>query len=238
MSRALARLLRAAIDTLAPRHCAVCGRRLSAYERCVCAECSLRLPYTGFGARRDNPLERLLIGRFPLGRASAYIFYSGGEDVRSLLFALKYRRRPEVGHEMGRRMATELKGQGFFSGIDTIVPVPLSRCREAHRGYNQSLAIAKGVGEVAGIAVEPRLIARIIDNPTQTRLSPQERAGNVKGIFRAANAAKIEGRHILIIDDMITTGATTTACADTLAAAGAKKISVLTLAASPSIAVW
>lgn len=231
-------MFRAAADALSPRHCAVCGRRLSPYERCVCAECTLKLPYTGFGAREDNPVERHLIGRFPLGRATSYLFYSGGENMRNLLFALKYHHRPEVGREMGRRMATALIDGGFFGGIDIIVPVPLARRREAHRGYNQSLAIAKGVGEVVGTRVWPMLLRRTIDNPTQTRLSPEARAENVKGIFRAPRPGAVAGRHILVIDDMITTGATVTACADTLAAAGASRISVLTLAASPSIALW
>jgi len=198
----------------------------------------MSLPYTRFGARRNNPVERLFIGRFPLGRATSYIFYNRGTETRNMLFALKYHHRPEIGTELGRRIATELKGGGFFDGTDLIVPVPLARKRERRRGYNQSLMLAGGIGEVTGITVDSTLLVRTVDNPTQTMRTPQQRIENVAGIFSTANGERIRGKHILLVDDVVTTGATLTACADKLAEAGAETISILTLAASSSIGVW
>lgn len=234
----LAATLRSVTATLLPQCCAICGRRLSAGERGVCTACTVSLPYTRFGARRDNPVERLFIGRFPLGRATSYIFYNRGTETRNMLFALKYYHRPEIGTELGRRIATELESGGFFKGIDTIVPVPLARKRERRRGYNQSLMLAGGIGEVTGITVDGTLLVRTVDNPTQTMRTPQQRIENVAGIFSTAHGERIRGKHILLVDDVVTTGATLTACADKLAEAGAETISVLTLAASPSIGMW
>ena len=126
----------------------------------------------------------------------------------------------------------------YFEGVDVIVPVPLARRRERRRGYNQSLMIARGIGSVAGISVDNGLLLRIVDNPTQTMRTAKQRLENVEGIFRAVNEERIRGRHVLLVDDVVTTGATITACADRLVAAGARTISVLTLAASSSVGVF
>ena len=236
--RMLAETFKSVSNIVFPRICPVCGRRLSAGERAICTACSLSLPYTRFGARRNNPVERLFLGRFPLTRASAYIFYQRATDTRNMIFSLKYLRHPQIGVELGKRMAAELMSRGFFEGIDVIVPVPLARRRERRRGYNQSLMIARGIGSVAGISVDNGLLLRIVDNPTQTMRTAKQRLENVEGIFRAVNEERIRGRHVLLVDDVVTTGATITACADRLVAAGARTISVLTLAASSSVGVF
>jgi ComF family protein len=230
--------LRGLAALLLPAHCIVCGHRLSEQEHCVCTACSVALPYTRFRARRDNPVERILIGRFPLGRADSYIFYRQHSDAHRIISAIKYYGRSDAAVEMGRRMAAELEGTAFFRDIDLIIPIPLSPRRERRRGYNQSLMLARGVGEVTGIKVDGSLLRRRVDNPTQTRLNVNARIANVEGIFSAPKPAAVSGRHILIIDDVITTGATITSAADSLTAAGARLISVLTLAAATSIDRW
>lgn len=222
-------------DLLFPRRCAVCGRRLAAGEKAVCGACTFGLPYTGFRGAPANPVERIFWGKFPVGRASAYMFYRRGTRSRNVIFWLKYCGHSAIGVEMGRRMAADLSGTGFFDGVDALAPVPLARRRIRRRGYNQSLMLARGISAVTGIRIDGRLLRRTADNPTQTRLSRSERMDNVQGIFRAAAAPRIRGRHILLVDDVITTGATLTACADELAAAGAERISVLALAVTHRI---
>ena len=223
---------------LVPRRCTICGRRLEAGEHCVCAACTLTLPYTRYSHLRNNPVEMLFIGRFPLGRAGAYLLYNSGAATPQLLYTLKYRHGARIGREFGRRMAVEMLGYGFFEGIDAIVPVPLSPRRERLRGYNQSLMIALGISSVTGIDVDCEILKRTIDNPTQTRLSRHERMANVNGIFATRHPERIVGRHLLLVDDMVTTGATLTACADTLTTASAARISIVSLAASVNIGAW
>ncbi len=206
------------LDLLFPRRCAVCGSRLLTEEKAVCAACTFGLPYTGFRGALSNPVERMFWGKFPLGRASAYMFYRRDTDSRNVVFWLKYYGHSEIGIEMGRRMAAELAGTDFFGGMDVIVPVPLSRRRIRRRGYNQSLMLARGISAVTGIPVNTRLLRRTVDNPSQTHRTRTERIDNVTGIFRAAAVERIRGRHILLVDDVVTTGATLTACADELTA--------------------
>lgn len=117
------------LDLLFPRRRAVCGSRLLTEEKAVCAACTFGLPYTGFRGALSNPVERMFWGKFPLGRASAYMFYRRDTDSRNVVFWLKYYGHSEIGIEMGRRMAAELAGTDFFGGMDVIVPVPLSRRR-------------------------------------------------------------------------------------------------------------
>lgn len=217
-------------DVFFPRRCAVCGNRLAAGEKAVCGACTFRLPYTGFRGAEGNPVERMFWGKFPVGRASAYMFYRRDTESRNVVALLKYYGLRGIGPEMGRRMAAELEDTPFFNGVDVIVPVPLSRRRLRHRGYNQSLQIARGVSSVTGIRVDESLLKRIVDNPTQTLRTRAERLANVEGIFRAVGGVRVRGLHILLIDDVVTTGATLTACADALVAAGAERISILALA--------
>lgn len=229
------RSLHRVADMLFPRHCRVCGRRLALGERCLCSACTLSLPYTGYRGRRGNALELLLHGRFSLRRASAFLYYERYAPTRYLILALKYYGRREVGMEMGARMAAELVGTGFFDGVHCVVPVPLSCRRRRSRGYNQSLLLAQGVSRVTGLPVEDGALVRTKNNPTQTSRARSERMLNVQGIFKTVRQEAVNGRHVLLVDDVITTGATVTACADALQAAGATGVSILSLAVSEHI---
>ena len=160
------------------------------------------------------------------------MFYHQNSDYSRIFFSFKYHHRPEVAVSYGRIMAQDLVDTGFFDGIDVIVPVPLSANRFRKRGYNQSERLAEGVRQVTGIPVETRAVARIVDNPTQTHLSTAERMENVKDIFRLVGPACVEGKHVLLVDDMITTGSTLRSCAHTLLEAANVRLSVLTLGAS------
>lgn len=216
---------------LFPRCCVVCGSPLSRGEECLCTCCNINLPRTGFHLRKDNPVECLFWGRIPgLKRASSFLFYRKGSDFRRILYLLKYGGYKELGEVMGRYMAAELSSGGFFDGVDMIIPVPLHRKKQKLRGYNQSEWIARGIASVTGIPLCAECMIREKNTETQTRKSTFERWENVEGIFRICDTVHFEGKHVLLVDDVLTTGATTVACASAFARVSGIRISVLTLA--------
>lgn len=215
---------------LFPASCLLCGERLSRGEEGVCLRCAARLPRTRYHLRRDNPMEQDLGGRFPLERAAAFLRYAREGDAQLLVRELKYRGRRELGVAMGRMMAAELLPSGFLGGIDGIVPVPLHRRRERRRGYNQSERLAAGLSERTGIPVWADALRRTRHTETQTRKTPGARWANVDGAFACPDPGRLDGRHALLLDDVLTTGATVTACADALSAVPRLRLSVLTMA--------
>ncbi|MCE8616930.1 ComF family protein [Bacteroides fragilis] len=216
---------------LFPRCCVVCGSPLSRGEECLCTCCNINLPRTGFHLRKDNPVECLFWGRIPgLKRASSFLFYRKGSDFRRILHLLKYGGYKELGEVMGRYMSAELSSGEFFDGVDMIIPVPLHRKKQKLRGYNQSEWIARGIASVTGIPLCAECMIREKNTETQTRKSTFERWENVEGIFKLCDTVHFEGKHVLLVDDVLTTGATTVACASAFARVSGIRISVLTLA--------
>lgn len=213
-----------------PRRCVVCGGSLGEGEEGICMKCNIEMPRTNYHLRRDNPVEYLFWGKMPLERATAYFSYHKGSDFRHILHLLKYEDRKDLGEIMGRFMAAELSAAGFFEGVDVIVPVPLHVRKLRKRGYNQSECIARGISAVTGIPIDVASVVRVKHTETQTRKSSYERWENVDGIFCLNAADAFAGKHILIVDDVLTTGATTTACADAFEGVEGLRVSVLTLA--------
>lgn len=213
-----------------PRCCVVCGRRLQKHEEYLCLHCLSRLPLAGLHHCPDNPMEKNLWGKLPLVRAAAFLPYVKGGDTQKLLFSLKYYGVSRLGIFLGRWMATELMPSGFFQDIDCIVPVPLHEKKKRRRGYNQSEMLAEGLSEVTGIPVSKHLIVREQETETQTRKGAYERWSNVSGVFGCSSPEAYEGKHILLVDDVMTTGSTLVSCADALSGVSRLRISVLTLA--------
>ena len=210
-----------------PRYCSVCNARLLGSERFICTSCLMDLPRTGY---KNNMPERLLWQQIPqLAAASAFLRYEPGTASASIFMGFKYSGKQALAHFMGTLMAADLKGTGFFDDINLIVPIPLSRQRLKHRGYNQSECLAAGVAEHTGLPLVTDIVTRTVDNPTQTNLNAEERQSNVAGIFHLERPEAVAGRHVLIVDDVLTTGATVASCANEIATAGEVKISVLTL---------
>lgn len=225
----LVELARDAGRILLPSFCTVCGSRLESQEQFVCTKCYLDLPFTHFHGERGNVVERLFWDHLPIERANALLFYQAESDSRHIFFQLKYYNRPRVGRFFGRIMANDLLDTDFFEGIDVIVPLPLHRHKERRRGYNQSHELARGVSEVTGLPLETDAVRRVVDNPTQTHLTHQERRENVRDIFQLIQPERLAGRHILLVDDVLTTSATLLSCGTELAKAEGVRISILAL---------
>lgn len=217
-------------DLVAPRHCVICGQRLSAFEDTICGRCYLDMPLTPFHhSPFDNEMARLFWGQIPVERVGALFFYSPHSGIAHAIHALKYADRPDIGICLGRVTATHYQPSGFFQGIEAIVPVPLSRRRQRHRGYNQSTAIAYGIAEATGLPVWDKLARRTSFDASQTRLNLWERRSNTQSVFQLTDMEKICGRHLLIVDDVVTTGSTIIALISELQKAGNVTFSVLSL---------
>ena len=205
-------LLCGLLDFLFPRNCVVCGRPLDTYEHHLCLQCYLELPRTGYHKAPHSFLETNYWGKIPIERAASFFFYN--ENNRPILFDFKYHEKPSLARHLGWLMAREIKRESlFFDGIDLLVPIPLHPRKEERRGYNQCHYLAQGIRQATGISVCKDAVRRIIDNPSQTRLPHALRTENVEGVFQCVKPEKLCGKHILIVDDVITTGATTRSCA-------------------------
>lgn len=215
------------IDIIFPRHCLVCNEILSKEEKDICLNCLVGLPLV---SREELPdIEKSFWGIVPVEHAASYIYYRKGSPYNRLLHEMKYNDRPQIGYRLAVNAAKELIKDDFFKEIELIVPLPLSKKKLRKRGYNQSEYIARGLSHTTGIDTATDLIVRTIANETQTDKNREERWKNVDGIFSIINPKKIEGKHVLLVDDILTTGATIASCAKALCAAGCR-VSIFTLA--------
>ena len=218
-----------------PRLCIGCGGHLVRGEKVLCTECLLSMARTDFHLRRDNALEQAFWGRCMIERAAAFSVYNRGSRIRKLVHALKYRGRKEIGKMLGELYGATLAENGFMNGIDIIVPVPLHPARQKKRGYNQSEYIAAGLSEATRVTAKNNIIRRVEQTDSQTRRGRYERWENVKGLFFVPDPQEITGRHILVVDDVITTGSTMEACVNALHEAGDVKVSIVALAAAQKL---
>ncbi len=218
------------LDFVSPRLCAVCGSRLSVTEHALCSACCLRLPRTGFCLRPyDNPVAQAFWGQADVERAASFFYFEPHSEVSRMIYSLKYKGRPDIGVALGRLAAGEFMAAGFFDGVDVIVPVPLARKRLRERGYNQSAEVAAGVSSLTGIPVDERSVCRKAFKTSQTKLGRWERLGNVSGLFEVRRQERLLGKHVLLVDDVFTTGATIMACASAVAAVPGTTVSIMTL---------
>jgi ComF family protein len=218
------------LDFISPRSCRICGKRLSLYEQEICTVCNRHLPRTYFAEIPfDNNMSRLFWGKFNVGRVAALYFYESHSPASRLIYDLKYHGKRDLGLWLGSIVAKEFSAFDFFEDIDFIVPVPITWRRKWKRGYNQSYVIACGVADVTGIPIRNNLLKRVHFSCSQTRLLTSDRLRNVEGAFSMRNKEDVSGKHILLIDDIVTTGATVSSCAKELEKAGSGKISVLSI---------
>lgn len=196
-----------------PRVCAACGDSLLKDEETVCLKCRYTLPRTGYEMNPNNPLAQSFYGRVKLHAVTACFFFAKSGKVQHLIHQLKYKGNKEAGVFLGQQLGESIKEAPLFQGIDYLIPVPLHPKREKKRGYNQSLMITRGINEVTGIPIGNQFLVRAVHTETQTKKSSEERYKNVKDIFELHHADELEGKHILLIDDVLTTGATLESCA-------------------------
>jgi ComF family protein len=223
------KMIRDLINLVMPLLCPTCGRVLVNHEKIICTACQYELPRTRYASYTVNPVARLFWGRVYIENATAFFQFEKGSRFQQLIHELKYRDRQDIGKEMGRLLGTELKETAFASA-DVILPVPLHKTKRRQRGYNQCDPIAEGLSERLGIPWQPDYLIRQSASRTQTNRSRTDRWSNVDQIFAVKNEASLSGKHIILVDDVVTTGATLDACASAILSRKNVRVSIATLA--------
>jgi ComF family protein len=212
-----------------PRHCAACSGSLVKGEEIICTKCIADFPKTNYHRQETNPIEERLAGRLPVKHAWAFLKFRKKGIVQQLLHELKYNNRPELGVALGKIFGHELKNLGFDEAFDIIVPVPLHQSRKRKRGYNQSSKFAEGLSYSLGIPWSESVSIRKTKTETQTKKTKLERWENVKDVF-STSPLLISGKRVLLVDDVITTGATVEACGKHMIDLGCQELSIACLA--------
>ena len=218
------------ISLLFPRLCYACGNQLMRNENLICTECFVVIPRTNYHFIEDNPVAQLFWGRCLIEKAAAFSYYNKGSRIRKLIHNMKYNGIREIGYDLGRLYGLSLKTSGFINDIDIIIPVPLHPVKKRIRGFNQSETISMGIADTTHLPVDLKSLARVLVSATQTKRSRYERWTNVEGIFRVIDSKSIMGKHILLVDDVITTGSTIESCTNELLKIEGVKVSVVALA--------
>ncbi len=223
-------MLKDLINLLYPSQCLACGKTLLQNESLICMDCLFHLPKTNFHNDTQNAVCRLFWGRAKLEMATAFLFFTKAGKVQQLIHQLKYGKKPEIGIYLGKLFGKELSKSPCFQGIDVIVPVPLHPQKIKIRGYNQSEQIAIGLSQTMDIPMDTISFVRRKATETQTRKSRFNRWENVKEVFAVADEQLLKNKHILLVDDVITTGATIEGCIRKLTAVEGVRVSVAGLA--------
>jgi ComF family protein len=223
-------LFSSAIHLFYPRLCIGCGSDLLRPPALLCFHCIDSLPHTGYETIPGNPAEKIFYGRIPVTAAHSGFYFTKGALIQTLIHELKYKGNTEAGLYLGRLMGDKMQDSGRFTDIDYLIPLPLSAEKEFKRGYNQAEVICRGLSDTMNIPVMNKNIVRTRYTETQTKKHRAERWENVSGSFTINDPGAIYNKHILLVDDVITTGATLEACAVTILAAGDIRVSIATLA--------
>ncbi len=214
----LSELFRDLAALLFPPHCAVCGEPLTRGEEAVCTLCRTMAPLTDYSRRIDNPVWQRCRAQIPVERASGFLFFIEHSGWRDLIHSFKYRGRWRLACTMGHWFGSALRRSGLYDTVDMVIPLPLHPLKRIRRGYNQSEYIADGIAAELSLRVERHNVVRSRNTPSQTRLPRRERAQNVAGAFAVKHPERLAGRHILLVDDVMTTGATLISCAQAILA--------------------
>ena len=204
--------LSAFIHLIYPHNCEGCGTDILNEKSFLCTKCLFQLPQTGFISNANNPIEKRLYGRVKVEEAGAAFYFTKDGLLQHLIGQLKYKNNREMGLYLGRLVGNQLKATHRFDGVEALIPLPLNERKLRVRGYNQSEIICEGIISVWPKALITDAVCRVIDTATQTNKSLTDRWENIEGAFAIADATKIEGKHIALVDDIITTGASIESC--------------------------
>jgi ComF family protein len=212
-----------------PHVCDGCGSDLLNIESTLCIRCLSSLPETNFEIHPNNPVEKSFWGRLPIVNASAHLYFTKESLVQHLMHQLKYKGNKDLGLQLGRLMGNALKNAAWFNEIEALVPLPLFPSKEKKRGYNQATVLCEGIAEILSLPVLNKVITRPQHTETQTKKGRIERWKNIEGKFLLMDPLAIQNKHLLLVDDVVTTGATLEACGNELLTAENVKLSVATL---------
>ena len=223
-------MLKDFISLIFPKICVSCGKSLFKNEHSICTYCAYHLPKTNYHLDNENPVAKIFWGRANIFSAAAFYNFNKGGQVQHLIHQLKYKGRPEVGVAVGKLYGYELMQSDYFNTVTTIIPVPLHPKKQKKRGYNQSDCFAEGLSKSMNVEADFKTLYRESDSETQTKKSRFNRWQNVETIFQLRDLTTLQGKHVLLVDDVITTGATFEACAQTLLQVPDIKISIAAIA--------
>jgi ComF family protein len=213
-----------------PHVCSGCGTDLVEENNWLCLKCINELPHTSFALHAANPVEKIFWGRLALTAAMSEFYFAKGTVIQTLIHEFKYRNNKDIGFYLGEIMGKSILGNNRFTKIDALVPLPLFAEKEFKRGYNQAAVLCNGISEVTNIPVLIKNVVRQRFTETQTKKHRTERWENVDRSFTINNPKEIRGRHILLVDDVVTTGATLEACGAEILRVQGTMLSIATLA--------
>lgn len=213
-----------------PHTCLGCGTDVLNNEDALCAHCLSQLPETGFLSTPGNPVEKIFYGRLPVQHAGSAFYFNKDSLLQHLIIQLKYRANQTAGIYLGKMFGNAISKAGRFDGIDVIVPLPLNEIKLFTRGYNQTLLLTKGIAEVWHKPVIENAVERIQFTETQTHKNRVTRWQTMEGVFKVADDSALKNKHILLVDDIVTTGATLESCGNTILQVENTKLSICTLA--------
>lgn len=214
----------------------ICGEHIGSEMHGICIKCRYEIPLTYYWRSAENPVKEHFAGLVPLVQGSSFIFYSSNSLWRDMVHRFKYGGEWAIAESMGRWYGAELRDSGLYDDIDIVVPIPLHPLKTLRRSYNQSRYLAEGIARELGAKVVADAVVRRRNNPSQARRRGSERWDNVEALFELRKTDKLRGRHLLLVDDVLTSGATLTACAEAILRAQPDcRISIATLAVTQRI---
>ena len=222
------------LHLLFPHLCAGCGTDIITIEHYLCAQCLTALPQTQFEKHSNNPMEKIFWGRLPVVAATAQYYFTKNAQLQALMHQFKYKGQKELGFYLGRLLGNAIASTDRFDDVDALVPLPLFADKERQRGFNQSLVLCEGIAAVWQRPILTNAVERIYPTESQTKKNRIERWQNMQDRFQLKDPAVVANKHLLLIDDVVTTGATLEACGQVLLNGQNTRLSIATLCISTS----